>query len=110
MSHLQGEVDGLPKPQSYPSSHFANDDALLAVDTATWIERLESGLGGRIMALKMGNWSDNNKRRVCELYARLVTGHQNDTSCDVILAELKHNMELKGVKTKVDIKVLGTCP
>jgi hypothetical protein len=107
MSLTEGQMDVISKPQS---NHFANDEVLLATDIATWIERTETRLGGRIMALNMGGWAENNKKRVCQAYARLVTGHQNDTSSDTVLRDLKHNIELRGVKTTVGIKVQGTRP
>jgi hypothetical protein len=97
MLDLHRKMDGLPK-LPYPSNSFADDQALLVSDAADWIQRIDSGLGRRIVALKIG-WAD--KKRVCELYARLVIGHEDDPNCDQILTELK--------RVSARLKLPGTC-
>jgi hypothetical protein len=88
-------VDGLATDNLYS---FANDEEWRVSRTAEAIQKLDNELRSMLGTVTLP--SDITITNICQLYARLVVGHESDPNCKKIVAKLIH----AGVKVPE-----GTC-
>ena len=68
-----------------PYRGLANDQLVRESYTADLIRRSDRDLPGMLMVAKI---AESETPAICQLYARVVMGHENDQDCDQIVDEL----------------------
>jgi hypothetical protein len=84
MDALKGTDDLLHRPSYYRG--LADDQYGRESQTAGMILKADGGLRGMFVAQ---NIMDSETQVYCQLFARLVIGHENEPTCDTILDELR---------------------
>lgn len=101
MNQTSEEVQGRSISKRHSTQKLSADTELQELMIANFIMRMNDDLGGRLVAIGMG---EADKDRICKLFARLVIGHENDKDCGIIIAQLKN--DLAGVD---DVEFPKTC-